>query len=268
MAKTDRIAEAMAHEAALGGILARRTVGLVPDTGLKIGTGVLVSCGEYLFVATARHYVKDELKEEDVYCLPKALGPTKILEKDEVPEKLERGELPLADRVLLPVTERILSKDGSDVALLRLGGRPPELSEMEFYPLQHARSAPVPHLHVIVCGFPFDLTLVNEATARAAAFSRPVHGVLTTVSDPQYDAKRDLVIAYKNFEGTLAAAGMSGGGIWSPPTLPEAGAGRPWDPRDLALIGIQVAQFPESRVPGRPLLATRIERVRALLKKP
>jgi hypothetical protein len=247
MAGTHRVAEAKAHEEAIGGTLARYTVGLVPDDGLKIGTGVLVSSGADRYVATARHFVRDVLQNGDVYCLPKSRGTTRILEKDDVPGMLARGELPLVDRVLLPITRRILSADGSDVALLRLQCTPSELSEMEFYPLENARSEAA-ELYVIVCGFPFDLTLVNAATRQAAAFSRPVHGVLRTVSEPEYIPHRNLVVAYKNFEGTLAAAGMSGGGVWSPPALPTASAERPWDPRNLVLLGIQIGQF--SREPS------------------
>ncbi len=259
---TDRVAEAKAHEAALGGILARHTVALVPDTELKIGTGVLVSLRGDLFIATARHYVREVLRG-DVYCLPKPPGPTKILEKDDVPGMLERGQVALGERFLVHLKERpILSTDGSDVALLHLVDRPAKLHEMQFYRLEDARSAPVPHPHVLVCGYPFDLTLVSEPAGRAAAFSRPVHGKLSTISNyPGYDPDRNLAISYENLEDPLAAAGMSGGGVWSPPTMPKPGAERPWDPRALALIGIQVGQFPLSRL----LIATRIERVKALL---
>ncbi len=65
---------------------------------------------------------------------------------------------------------------------------------------------------------------------------------------------------YEESDETIQARGMSGGRVWM---LSPFEAATVWDPGRLTLLGIQVAWFPN--VVGRPLLATRIEHIQALL---
>lgn len=266
---SDRVEEALAAREGLAGIAARYTVALIlptqdehGETVDEIGSGVLVSVGDALFVATARHVAK-ALPPEDILCIPKPSGPMMIVPEAEVPRRAARGEMSVSERFSLHIDERILSGDGSDVALLRLRERPPEFREMEFYPLDEARSDPLPYPQVFVYGFPAELRMRDPRTGWGVTRARLVAGTLGTVSDRQYDPARDLIVTYDDPEGSTRAAGMSGGGVWLPSQMPENG---PWRPA-VALIGIQVIQFPESRAAGRPLLATRIERVQALLER-
>jgi hypothetical protein len=259
---TDHVAEALAAEEALANILARFTVALIPEVGLDLGTGILVSAGAALFVATAWHVARD-LPPGDVYCIPRPPAPLRIVPREEVMRRVERGEMEPSERFLLHVENRIRSRDGSDVALLGLRDRPDEFHDMDFFPLERARSTSLPHSRVLIYGFAADLTLVHRPTDRAATFPRSIAGTLGTVSDPEYNPDRDLIVTYDDPDGPIKAHGMSGGGVWLPP---EPGEGL-WDPGAVILTGIQVIQFPESRAPGRPLLATRIERVQALLRR-
>jgi hypothetical protein len=111
---------------------------------------------------------------------------------------------------------------------------------------------------VLVTGWPTDLGLSQGE--HLAAFPQIIAGTLGAVSertfiaasDYTYNPDRDLVISYVDPE-PIEAGGMSGGGVWLPPT-PGAGL---WDPGDIILIGIQVAQFRKGRAPGS-LLATRM----------
>lgn len=259
---TDLTAEARATRVALAGAAARYTVALVLKDERSVGSGVLVSVGEALFVATARHIVTD-LPPGDVYCIPMSPGPAEIVSREEVLRRAARGEVKAVERFLLHTEERVLSTADSDVALLQLGKRPPDLHDMKFYPLHDARSDPLAHPYVIVYGYAAELTIVHRPTGRGVALARVVAGKLGSVSDHEYDPARDLIVTYDDPRGPMAAGGMSGGGVWLPPA-PGRGV---WDLRAMQLVGIQVAQFPESRAAGQPLLATRIERVQALLRR-
>ncbi len=253
---TDRSAEAQAVREALANFVARHTVALVFEGQPKLGTGVLVSSGDALFVATARH-VAEDLPIGDVFCIPKPPGPMRVAPRDEALRHFD--ETRPGERFLLHVGDRILSTDDSDVALLQLCDRPIEFHEMDFYPLERAQSASLPHSRMIVHGWPRDLGLPHEGAL--AAFPRIVAGTLSTVSAHGYDPDRDLLISYVDRD-PIDARGMSGGGVW----LPSEAKGL-FDPGATILVGIQVAQYRGSQPPGQPLLATRIERVRALLRR-
>jgi hypothetical protein len=250
----DRSAEAQAEREGLANYVARYTVALVVEDRPELATGVLVSSEGALFVATARHFAK-ELPIGDVFCIPKPPGPIRVTPRDEALRRFAATQP--GERFILHVQDRRLSTDGSDVALLQLRDRPIEFDEMDFYPLERARSAPLPHNRVLVQGWPEDLALRHEDDL--AAFPRTVAGTLSTLSDPEYNPDRDLVISYFD-PAPIVARGMSGGGIWLRPEHQ-----RLFDPGATILVGIQVAKFPESRAPGQPLLARRIERVKALL---
>lgn len=252
---TDRAAEARAVREALAGVVARYTVALVFEGEPKLGTGVLVSSQDALFVATARH-VAVALPIGEILCIPKPPGAMKVAPRDEALRRFK--ETRPGERFSLHVEDRILSTDSSDVALLKLRNRPTEFHEMEFYPLEQARSAPLPHTRVIVHGWPGDLSVPHEGAL--AVFPRTIDGTLSTVSAHGYDPDRDLLISYVDPD-PIDAQGMSGGGVW---LRPERETGL-WNPGEMILTGIQVAQF--TGLAGQPLLATRIERVQALLRR-
>ncbi|HLW60644.1 MAG TPA: trypsin-like peptidase domain-containing protein [bacterium] len=249
----------MAVRDGMANAVARYAVALVPATGPTIGSGVLVSHGTDLFVATAEH-VADALDLDDIRCIPKPPQPVNIIEhRDERYRHLIRPDLADTVAFRLPVAN-VLADAAADVALLRLNGHPAEFRSMEFYPLERARSTELPHDRVVVCGFPFDLTLVFRPTRQSAVFSRTLWGKLTTTVRENFDPDRQLLITYEVDE-VMDGHGMSGGGVWMPP--------RPgtdlWNPDDQILVGLQIGCF--EKTAGRPLVATRIERVRRLLVK-
>jgi hypothetical protein len=249
---TDRSAEIQAEREAFANYVARYTVALVFEDRPELATGVLVSSEGALFVATARHVAK-ELPPNDVFCIPKPPGPIRVTPRDEALRRFPATQP--AERFSLHVEDRILSADESDdVALLQLRDRPTEFHEMDFYPLEHARSAPLSHTRVIVYGWPGDLGLLHQGVL--AAFPRTIEGMLSTRSTHGYDPDRHLLISYVD-PAPIDAHGMSGGGVWLSPRSDGL-----WDPGATILVGIQFGQFTRA---GRPLLATRIERVEALL---
>jgi hypothetical protein len=252
---TDR-SVALAMRDAIAGVAARYTVALILRSGTELGSGILVADGDTLFIATARH-VAEEFPPGDVYCIPKPHGPVTILPRDEVLRRARVGIKPTAS-FALRFTRRVASTDGSDVALLRIGERPPEFNEMDFYQLNRGRSDSLPHTSVAVYGY------ATELTINGVALPRVVTGILGTVPDAEFDPARDLIVTYEDPD-PMSAAGMSGGGVWLPSRLPSQPSEGLWNPGDMMLVGIQVRQFPESRAAGRPLRATRIERVQALI---
>lgn len=247
---TDSSAAAQAEREALANFVARYTVALVFENQPKLGTGVLTSSEGALFVATAQH-LAEVLPIRDVFCIPKPPGPMRVAPRDEALRRFE--ETRPGERFVLHIEDRILSTDHSDVALLRLRDRPSEFYEMDFYPLERARSAPLPHTRVLVHGWPADLGLPHQGAL--AAFPRTIAGTLNSVSSLEYDPDHEMLITYIDPD-PIDAHGMSGGGVWLPSEQ---------NPTATILVGIQVAQF--CRAPGQPLVATRIERVQALLRR-
>jgi hypothetical protein len=231
-------------------------VAVVPEKGADLGTGVLVSSGGALYVATARHVAKD-LQLNNIFVIPRSDAPLKIVERDEISRHLPKDR-PI-DRCRIPVEDRLMSPEDEDVdvALLRLSERPEELRWMNFYPLERANSTPPRHRQVLVYGYAWELTRVHRPTGRARAIPRVALGELRDKGPLPYDPNRNLLISYDS--GEMDPRGLSGGGIWVPPALGK----RLFNPDEAVLAGIQVACFKDR--PGKPLLATRIERVTALL---
>jgi hypothetical protein len=255
---SDTKAQALAARAAMANAVARYTVALVPAKGPTIGTGVLVSDGTNLFVATA-HHVAEALDLADLRCIPKPPRPVNMIEHpDERYRHVVRPDLADTVAFRLPVAD-VLGDETADIALLRLPGRPAEFGSMDFYPLGRARSTGLPHDRVVVCGFPFDLTLVYRPTRQSAVFSRTLWGTMVTAVRENFDPDSQVLITYE-VDGVMDGHGMSGGGVWMPP--------RPgtdlWNPDDQILVGIQIGCF--EKTAGRPLVAVRIERVRRLLE--
>lgn len=113
----------MAARDAMANAVARYTVALVPAAGPTIGSGVLVSDGTDLFVATAQH-VAIALDLNDLRCIPKPPRPVSVIERrDERYRYLVRPDL--ATTVAFRLQVRSALEDASaDVALLRLHGPP------------------------------------------------------------------------------------------------------------------------------------------------
>ncbi len=114
---SDPKAEAEHAQHGLAGAVARYTVAIIPEAGLNLGSGVLVSHEGDLFVATARHVAQD-LSLDNAYCIPKLKGSLKIISREQVRERL--AEVEPSERCRLLVAERILSSQSPDVALFRL----------------------------------------------------------------------------------------------------------------------------------------------------
>src|SRR5205807_8411528 len=133
-------AEALEAREALAGHIARYTVAVIPETRPDLGTGVLVSSGDALFVATARYVAKD-LRLDKVYCIPRPKW-IKIIPREEI--RRRRSEMEPSERFRLDVEERILSSREDDVALRRRRRRPEERRDMESYPLERGQSSALP----------------------------------------------------------------------------------------------------------------------------
>jgi len=192
---------------------------------------------------------------DKVFVIPRSDAPLKIVKEEEIARYLPEDR-PI-DRVRISIKDRLVSTNDEDVALLRLRERPEEFRWMKFYPLDRANSTAPRHRQVIVYGYAWQLTRVQRSTGQAKVISRALLGELRDRAPLPYKSDRDLVVAYD--PGDMNPRGMSGGGIWYPPSL---GKGL-FNPDDVVLAGIQVAFF--RKYPGKPLLATRIEHVRALL---
>jgi hypothetical protein len=150
-----------------------------------------------------------------------------------------------------------MSSTDEDVALLRICERPEEFRWMNFYPLERASSIPPRHRQVFVYGYAWELTRGQRSTGQAKVISRVTLGELMDKGPLPYDSDRNLIVSYD--PGDMNPKGRSGGGIWFPPSL---GKGL-FNLDEAVLAGVQVAYFWKYR--GKPLLATRVEYVRARL---
>jgi len=211
---TDKTEEARSLRDALAGHVARYTVAIVPETGADLGTGVLLSSGNGLYIATTRH-VAELLALDKVFVIPRSDSPLKIVKEDEIAQHL-RDDRPI-DRFRISIEDRFMSANDEDVAILRLRKRPEELRWMNFYPLERASSTPPRHRQVFVYGYAWELTRVQRTTGQAKVISRVTLGELRDRDPLPYDPGRDLLISYDR--GDMNPKGMSGGGIWYPPSL-------------------------------------------------
>ena len=246
---TDKDAEALSLVGALVGHVARYTVAVIPEEGADLGTGVLVSFRKALYVATARH-IAENLHLDKVFLIPRPEAPLEILSREQIEVRLVKNLFRAEMR------ERFLSAVDDDVALLRFRDRPAELQWMNFFPLDRANSTPVPHLGAFVFGYTWEIQSVHRPR-KARAIPRAALGQLKSKGPLPYDPSRDLIVSY--YGGDMNPKGMSGGGVWVPAAL----GGGLFNPDDAVLAGIQVAYFPGYS--GKPLLATRIERLKGLL---
>ena len=103
---TDKIEESRNVRAALAGHVARYTVGVVPETGASLGTGLLVASGNALYIATAKHVAHDLLLDK-VYVIPRSDDPLKIVEEDEITRHLLQDR-PI-DRCRVFIEDRLVS---------------------------------------------------------------------------------------------------------------------------------------------------------------
>jgi hypothetical protein len=87
---TDETQKAKSVVAALTGHVARYTVAVVPETGPYLATGVLVSSGDALYIATARH-VAEALVLDKVFVIPRSDVPLKIVKEEEIDSTSARG---------------------------------------------------------------------------------------------------------------------------------------------------------------------------------
>ncbi len=252
---TDSTEEARNIRDAWAGHIGRSTVALVPVEGAKLGSGVLVSWREARYIATARHVV-EYLGRDEIFVIPRSKEPLKIYARDELSQHM-REDRPVG-RVRIIVREALSSTDRLDVALLRIDKLLDDLHWMNFYPLERANSAQQPHGLVMVYGYEWDLTQVQRITGEVRVVPRNALGRLLDKGPERYDKTDQLLISYDADE--MSPKGMSGGGIWTLPSLEKP----LFNPNDVILAGILVGHFRKSR--GKPLTATRIESVKHLLR--
>lgn len=77
-------------QVALANVLARFTVALLTEGEVDFGTGTLVAAEDAPFVATAWHVAPD-LPSDDVYCVPRPHAPLRIVPREEMRRRVERG---------------------------------------------------------------------------------------------------------------------------------------------------------------------------------
>ncbi len=249
--------------AAASGMVGRYSLAIVFDTPEQ-GSGVWVSHEGSLYIATALHVAELLPTPNEAIVIPRTEAPLKFGEKSDIPGLLRAGKIRATGRRRVEIVDRYLSTDGSDVALLKLRAHPEGMPWIEFYPLDRGKSGADAATPVIVYGYPWDLgVLVDAPTGRGIGFARVVYGEMAagSTSHANYDPARDILVNYEEQDPTMEAAGMSGAGVW---VMPPFRPGEGWDPGQLILVGLQVAWYRKST--GRPLLATRIERVQALLR--
>lgn len=253
---TDKDAAALSFVGALAGHIARYTVAIIPEKGDDaFGTGVLVSSAGAFYIATAKHIA--ETLRDTVTLIPRFAAPLKIVRRG------EQSFLPAETRTVR-VVRRLMSstvdnpeEPEEDVALLGLPDRPDALRWMNFFPLERASSAPASHPGAVVYRYGWDVHRVDPPRKAQVGF-RIVLGRLGTKGPRQYSPDPHLLVHFDD-EGGKGLKGISGGGVWIPPSL---GRGLV-NPDEVTLGGIQCARF--KRYAGKPLLATRIERLAALL---
>lgn len=227
------------------------------------GTGVCLTLDGEFFVVTAAHML-EHLSTSTLYLVPKPKGD--YVAAPAVPPSSARysdGFEPTIATVLFPARH----KSQEDVALLHLQGRPRELQDAYFYPVDLIAPPPLrPGIQVMLAGFPVETTHMARAGDKRIPISSPVFDAPRVVRVPlssklrltkDYNPALHFVLEFPDLPGNPIThpRGMSGGGVWA---LDSVGA--VWQPT-LRLVGIQVAWHESLRL----LTVTRIKRVWRIL---
>lgn len=213
--------------------IARYTVGIGVDANTVVGTGTLIASGQERYVLTARHVIKDVLKDG-------AFGRIRFLCRPPAPI-IERAATDVTDAEIaaakftlgtpFPV-ETVVEDSGVDVALLKIDPTFQLPGAAEYYDLRRSgdfKSWPAAAIlegySLFMYGFPTDNsrplhTEGNDTTYFLGSASYHVNYSSETntkhwakLSKNKFSAETDFLLDYAQSQG-ITGHGFSGAGIW------------------------------------------------------
>ncbi len=240
------------------------TLGISPDDGETVGTGVALSYKDKKCIVTAKHLV-EEMDHNNFRFYFRDDEPQRRITKKELP-KIKR----LGGRkwFRIPVINITLSDEIDDLALLFID-QSYNLRNLRFHGLLSETMSYEEGKDLLLFGFAQELIGAAQDVytgergfALISCFEwRSI--ISTTKLLNEYDPSRHFLMEFYNdpesVEGITSPKSMSGCGVWMPAKLSKPGL---WVPEsNINLCGIQSSWYEGPKI----LKATKVERLLALL---
>ncbi len=240
------------------------------------GSGICVEYAKRPFVVTARHVV-DGLEALGFSPSEFAIGtrsaePLKINFTGRIPKRV--GGVPQNEARCLPFSDLSRSSSMDDLAILHLPGEVEDFAPLRFHVLQNDRMSPDPGTGVFVVGSPSqEMMIPNRRGGELAisigpyvleAFVVEHREELLARYDHTFDREHHYLVDFETGgeekDYLQSPDGMSGGGVWLPPT--SVAKDQVWVGTRSTLVGVQIAWFRSVKL----LKVTRVERVLELFQ--
>jgi hypothetical protein len=223
------------------------------------GTGSLLRIQERSFVATCKHVVRPEYKNEDLRFIYRTEQAFHRVDKDHIKKVSLYSIFSQTDKSYprkIPIINKLYSDDKDDLVLLEVDPPYEEIESYNFFEIKNMEAkTPEANTPVYFTGYSRDLTrtVTKHGDISVFPYFEVAQIVEKKVESFDYDPKRHFLIEYENIADRVNPHGLSGCGVWS---RKPSGPNKLWTP-NVYLVGIQHGYFKNSQV----LTATRVERM-------
>ncbi len=251
-------------EDAIEDTIAKSTLGITPDDGITLGTGVAIEYKKQFLIVTAKHLIEGENSNDFWFYYRNDQPLIRGTRKDIKKIRLIKGR----ERFKIPIINIYLSDSIDDVGIIIID--PSALNiNLIFHKLNVSRRTPNIGTTVVLFGKARQLLTpmkdIYTGKQGYGAFTncewRKIIKPITNILG--YNSRRHFLI---DFSGDTTSddfvtdpSSMSGCGVWA---LPYSSKGSLWNPYNVKLCGIQCGWYEKNQA----LKATKVERLVNLLK--